>query len=101
MAFEPEARYLGGSDALRGGIIMKRVIAAIIGAAAVSTGAFAQTSIDFGKFQTDLGSFANSMSSALMLNASVGSTWSDAYIAAFPISASGLSPGRPLPARAA
>ena len=84
MAFEPEARYLGGSDALRGGIIMKRFIAAIIGAADVSTGAFAQTSIDFSKFQSDLGSFANSMSSALMLNASVGSTWSDAYIGGFP-----------------
>ena len=61
---------------------MKRSIIAIALACALTFGVTAQTQFD--AFESALGSFSGSMASALALNASVGSTWSDAYVGGFP-----------------
>ncbi|HUX38742.1 MAG TPA: hypothetical protein VMV44_12645 [Rectinemataceae bacterium] len=62
---------------------MKRRISVAAIGLAVSLGLAAQTN-PFGAFETALGTFSTSMASALSLNASVGSTWSDAYVGGFP-----------------
>lgn len=61
---------------------MKRSLLAIAASLALGSGLFAQTQFD--TFAGALGTFSTSMASALALNASVGSTWSDAYVGGFP-----------------
>lgn len=62
---------------------MKRSISALVLAAALSLALAAQSN-PFAPFENALGTFSGSMASALALNASVGSTWSDAYVGGFP-----------------
>lgn len=64
---------------------MKRNFAALALSVCLAAGLTAQTyTSPFAPFQTALGAFSGTMAGALALNASVGSTWSDAYVGGFP-----------------
>ncbi|HUX50458.1 MAG TPA: hypothetical protein VMW73_06650 [Spirochaetia bacterium] len=71
---------------------MKKIVIALF-SMFLSIGAYAQTSIDFGKFQTSFKDFAGSIASSLPANSTIGLNWSDAYIGYLPHFGIGLSAG--------
>lgn len=69
---------------------MKRIVVLILALCLALAGATAQT---FDGFQTAFTSFADSMAGSLNINATVGDTWSTAYIGGFPHLGAGLAVG--------
>jgi len=69
---------------------MKRSIVLLLALSLAGAGATAQT---FEGFQTAFKSFADSMAGSLNINATVGDTWSSAYVGGFPHFGVGLAAG--------
>jgi hypothetical protein len=71
---------------------MKRSIVLLLALSIAAAGATAQ-STSFAEYQTAFATFADAMAGSLNINATVGDTWSSAYVGGFPHFGVGLAAG--------